>query len=165
MATSVAPLKRLPVPAGWQHRLGGCPDRFIEGGAMPGEAQTTFPWTITAPSFGGPTPKPTPFVTGATGIGVVLTIGFAVMAGSMVLFAWLAAQNDWQSEGSSDDGRGQVVSPQMAWTNTRARARILWVLFGFAFLSALVLLVGRSFAGVAMILVAFVLAIIAMRMD
>ena len=105
------------------------------------------------------------FVTGATGIGVVLTIGFAVMAGSMVLFAWLAAQNNWQSEGSSDDGRGQVVSPRLAWTNTRARARILWVLFGFAFLSALVLLVGRSFAGVAMILVAFVLAIIAMRMD
>ena len=34
------------------------------------------------------------FVTGATGIGVVLTIGFAVMAVSMVLFTRLAAQNN-----------------------------------------------------------------------
>ena len=56
------------------------------------------------------------FVTGATGGGVVLTIGFAVMAGSLVLFTLLAAQNSWQSDETSYDGRGQVVSPRAAWT-------------------------------------------------
>ncbi len=58
-----------------------------------------------------------------------------------------------------------MVSPRAAWTNTQARGRIFWVLFGFAFLSALVLLVAKSVTGIALILVAFVLAIIAMRMD
>src|SRR5713226_10252309 len=33
------------------------------------------------------------FVTGATGGGIVLTIAFAVMVGSLVLFTWFAAQN------------------------------------------------------------------------
>ena len=105
------------------------------------------------------------FVTGTTGGGVVLTIGFAVMAGSLVLFTLLAAQNNWQSDDTSYDGRGQVVGPGAAWTNTKARGRILWVLFGVAFLSALVLLLAQSIVGVVLILVAFVLAIVAMRMD
>jgi hypothetical protein len=105
------------------------------------------------------------FATGATGGGVVLTIGFAVMAGSLVLFTLLAAQNNWQSDDTSYDDRGQVVSPRAAWTNTQARGRILWVLFGVAFLSALVLLLAKSIVGVALILVAFVLAIVAMRKD
>ncbi len=107
------------------------------------------------------------FVTGATGGGVVLTIGFALMAGSLVFFTWLAAQNNWQSHHTSYDGngRGQVVSPRAAWTNTQPRGRIFWVLFGVAFLSALVLFLAGSVVGVALILVAFVLAIIAMRMD
>src|SRR2546426_8914302 len=69
------------------------------------------------------------FVTGATGGGVALTIGFAVMAGSLVVFTLLAAQNKWQSDDTSYDGRGHVVSPRAAWTNTQARGRILWVLF------------------------------------
>src|SRR5205823_718870 len=105
------------------------------------------------------------FAIRATGGGVVLTIGFAVMAGSLVLLTWLAAQNSWESDDTSYDGRGQVVSPRAAWTNTQARGRILWVLFGVAFLSALVLLLAKSIVGVALILVAFVLAIIAMRKD
>ena len=105
------------------------------------------------------------FVTGAAGVGVVLTIGFAVMAGSLVLFLWLAAQDNWQANDNSYDGKGQVVSPRAAWTNTQARGRILWVLSGVAFLSALVLLLAKSIVGVALIVVAFVLAIIAMRMD
>ncbi len=104
-------------------------------------------------------------VTGVTAGGVALTIAFVVMAGSLVLFTRLAAQNNWQSDDTSYDGRGQVVSPRAAWTNTQARGRIVWVLFGVAFLSALVLLVARSVAGVALIVVAFVLAIIAMRLD
>jgi len=104
-------------------------------------------------------------VTGATAGGVALTIALVVMAGSLVLFTRLAAQNNWQSDDTSYDGRGQVVSPRAAWTNTQARGRIVWVLFGVAFLSALVLLVARSVAGVALILVAFVLAIVAMRLD
>ncbi len=105
------------------------------------------------------------FVTGATGGGVALTIGFAVMAGSLVLFTWLAVQNNWQSNDTSYDGIGQVVSPRAAWTNTQARGRIFWVLFGVAFLSALMLLLAKSIVGVALILVAFVLAIVAMRME
>lgn len=105
------------------------------------------------------------FVTGNTGGGVVLSIGFAVMAGMLVLFTWLAAQNNWQSDDTSYDGRGQVVGPRAAWTNTQARGRVLWVLFGVAFLSALVLLLAKSIVGVALILMAFVLAIVAMRMD
>ena len=105
------------------------------------------------------------FLSGNTGGGVVLTIGFAVMAGSLVLFTLLASQNNWQSDDTSYDGRGQVVSPRAAWTNTQARGRILWVLFGVAFLAALVLLVAKSVAGVALILVAFVLAVVAIRMD
>ena len=105
------------------------------------------------------------FLSGNTGGGVVLTIGFAVMAGSLVTFRWLAAQNNWQSDDTSYDGRGQVVSPRAAWTNTQMRGRILWVLFGVAFLTALVLLLAKSIVGVALILVAFMLAIIAMRMD
>jgi hypothetical protein len=105
------------------------------------------------------------FATGATGIGIVLTIGFAVMAGSLVLFTWLAAQNKWKTDDTSYDGRGQVVSPRAAWKNTQERGRILWVLFGIAFLSALVLLLAKSIVGVALILVAFVLAIVAMRID
>ena len=105
------------------------------------------------------------FVTGAAGVGVVLTIGFAVMAGSLVLFTWLAAQNKWQSPGISYGGRGQLASPRAAWINTQARVRILWVLFGIAFLSALVLLLAKSIVGVALILVVFVLAIVAMRID
>jgi hypothetical protein len=39
------------------------------------------------------------------------------------------------------------------------------VLFGLAFLSALVLLIAGSVVGVALILMAFVLAIVAMRKD
>ncbi len=105
------------------------------------------------------------YITGATGIGIVLTIGFAVMAGSMVLFTWLAAQNNWQSRDTSYDGRGRMVSPRAAWTNTQARGRILWVFFGVAFLSALVLLLAKSIVGVALILVAFALALVAMRID
>ena len=105
------------------------------------------------------------FLSGNTGGGVVLTIGFAVMGGSLVLFTWSAAQNNWQSDDTSYDGRGQVVSPRAAWTNTQMRGRILWVLFGVAFLSALVLLLAKSIVGVALILMAFVLAIVAMRMD
>lgn len=58
-----------------------------------------------------------------------------------------------------------MVAPGAAWTNTKARGRILWVLFGVAFLPALVLLLAKSIVGVVMVLVAFVLAIIAMRMD
>jgi len=103
--------------------------------------------------------------TGATGLGVVLAIVFVVMAGSLVLFTWLAAQSNWQSDDTSYDGKGQVVSPRTAWRNTQARGRIVWVLFGIAFLSALELLLSKSIAGVALIIVAFVLAIIAMRMD
>lgn len=105
------------------------------------------------------------FVTGATGTGVVVTIGFAVIAGSLAFFTWFEAQNNWQSDDSSYDGRGQVVSPRAAWTNTHASGRILWLLFGLAFLAALVLLLAKSIIGVGLILVAFVLAIIAMRMD
>jgi hypothetical protein len=105
------------------------------------------------------------FVSGATGVGLVLAIGFVVMAGSLVLFTWLEAQSGWQSDDTSYDGRGHVVSPRAAWTNTQARGRILWMLFGVAFLSALVLLLDKGIVGVALILVAFVLAIIAMRMD
>ncbi len=102
-------------------------------------------------------------VTGATGGGIVLTIAFAVMVGSLVLFTWFAAQNSWESDDTSYDGRGKLVSPRAAWTNTQARARIFWVLFGVTFLSALVLLLAKSIVGVALILVAFVLAIVAMR--
>jgi hypothetical protein len=105
------------------------------------------------------------FVTDASGIAVVMTIGFSGMAGTLVLFTWLAARNKWQSEDTSYDGRRQVVSPRAAWTNTQARARIVWVLFGVAFLSALVLLIARSVVGAALILTAFVLAIVAMWMD
>jgi cytochrome bd-type quinol oxidase subunit 1 len=105
------------------------------------------------------------FVTGATGVGVVLTIGFVVMAGSLVLFTWLEAPNGWQSDDTSNDGRGNVVSPRAAWTNTQARGRIFWVLFGVAFLAALVLLIAKSIVGIAVVFVAFVLAIIAMRTD
>src|SRR6266851_5444632 len=105
------------------------------------------------------------FLAGNTGGGVVLTIGFAVMAGSLVTFTWLAAQNNWQSDDTSYDGRGQVVSPRAAWTNTQVGGRILWLLFGVAFISALVLLLAKSVIGVALILVAFVLAVVAMRMD
>jgi len=105
------------------------------------------------------------FVTGAAGVGVVLTIGFAVMAGSLVLFTLLAAQNNLQSPGISYGGRGALGRPRAAWINTQARVRILWVLFGIAFLSALVLLRAKSIVGVALILVAFVLAIVAMRID
>ncbi|HEY0831661.1 MAG TPA: hypothetical protein VGE99_10995 [Candidatus Dormibacteraeota bacterium] len=105
------------------------------------------------------------FLSGNTGGGVVLTIGFAAMAGSLVTFTWLAGQNNWQSDDTSYDGRGQVVSPRAAWANTRAWGRILWVLFGVAFLSASVLLIARSVVGIPLILVAFVLAIFAMRMD
>jgi len=83
----------------------------------------------------------------------------------MVLFTWLAAQDNWQSDDTSCDGRGQVVSPRTAWTNAQARGRIFWVLFGLVFLAALVLLIAGSLVGVALILVAFVLAIVAMRMD
>ena len=81
------------------------------------------------------------------------------------MFTWLAAQNNWQSQDTSYDGRGRVVSPRSAWTNTQARGRILWVFFGVAFLSALVLLLAKSIVGIALILMAFVLAIVAMRMD
>ena len=73
------------------------------------------------------------FVTGATGGGVVLTIGFALMAGSMVLFTWLAAQDNWQSDDTPYDGRGQVVSPRAAWTNTQARGRIVGCCLGLSF--------------------------------
>ena len=105
------------------------------------------------------------FVTGATGGGVALSIAFAVMAGSLVLFTWLAVQSNWQSVDTSYEGRGHLVSPRAAWTNTQVRARIFWLLFGVAFLSALVLLIAGSVVGVGLILVAFVLAVVAMRMD
>jgi hypothetical protein len=106
------------------------------------------------------------FATGATTVGEVLSIGFTVMAGSLVLFTWLEAQSGWQPDDSSyDGGRGHVVSPGAAWTSTQARGRIFWLLFGVAFLAALVLLVAKSIVGIALILVAFVLAIVAMRGD
>lgn len=105
------------------------------------------------------------FLSGNTGGGVALTIGCALMAGSLVTITWFGAQNDWQPDDSSYDGRGQVVSPRAAWASTRAWGRILWALFAVAFLSALVLLLAKSIVGVALILVAMVLAIIAVRMD
>lgn len=105
------------------------------------------------------------FVTGATGTGVVVTVGFAVVVGSLALFTWFEVQNNWQSDDASYDGTGQVASPRAAWTSTQARGRILWLLFGVAFLAALVLLLAKSIVGVGLILVALVLAIIAMRMD
>lgn len=108
------------------------------------------------------------FISGNTGGGLVFTIGFVVMAGSLAMFTWFAAENDWQSDDTSDtshDGRGRVVSPPAAWANTRAWGRILWALFGVAFLSSCALLIARSVAGVALIVVALALAIVAMRMD
>jgi len=105
------------------------------------------------------------FVTGATGGGVVMAVAFVVMAGILVMFTWLETQDDWRPDDTSPAGRGQVVSPRAAWANTQARGRILWVLFGVAFLSALVLLLAKSIVGVALILVALVLAIVAMRTD
>jgi hypothetical protein len=70
------------------------------------------------------------FITGAAGMGVVVTEGFAAMAGSLAFFTWFEAQNNWQSDTTSYDGRAQVVSPRAAWTNTQARGRILWLLIG-----------------------------------
>ena len=105
------------------------------------------------------------FFSGDTGVGIVLGLGCVAMAASLVTITWLAVRNDWQPDGSTYDGRGQVVSPRAAWTNTRARGRILWVLFGVAFLLALLLLLAESIVGVALILAAFVLAMAAMRTD
>jgi hypothetical protein len=105
------------------------------------------------------------FVNGATGIGIVLTIGFAVMAGSLVLFRWLEAQSGWQPDDSLDDGRGHVVSRARPGQTPKRAGGIFWGLFGIAFLAALVLLIAKSIVGIALILVAFVLAIVAMRMD
>ena len=105
------------------------------------------------------------FATGGTGVGVVATIGFAAVAGSLAFFTWFEAQNNWQSDDASYDGMGQIVGPRYAWTNTQARGRILWLLFGLAFLAALVLLLAKSVVGLGLILAALVLAIIAMRMD
>jgi len=88
------------------------------------------------------------------------------MAGSLALFTWLETKNGWQPDDTSlYDGRSNVVSPRAAWTNTQARGRIFWVLFGVAFLAALVLLIAKSMVGIALILVAFGLAIIAIRTD
>lgn len=105
------------------------------------------------------------FASGNTGGGVVLAIGDALMAGGLVFLTWYTAKNDWQPDYSSDYGRGQLVSPRAAWANTASVGRILWLLFGVAFLAALVLLLARSIVGVALIVVALVLAIIAMRLD
>ena len=105
------------------------------------------------------------FLSGNAGGGVVLSIGFAVMAGSLVAFTWLAARDNWQPDGTSYDGRGQMVGPRAAWANTRTWGRISWLLFGVAFLAASFLLIARNGAGVALILVAFALALIAMRTD
>ena len=70
-----------------------------------------------------------------------------MVAGSLVLFTLLAALNNWQSDDTSYDGRGQVVSPRAAWANTQTRERILWVLFGVAFLSALGFFSPRASSG------------------
>src|SRR5260370_8174078 len=94
------------------------------------------------------------FVAGARGAGVVLTIAFAVMVGSLVLFTWFEAQNSWRSDDASYDGRGQVVSPRAAWPNTQSRGRIVWVLFGVCFLSAFCLLLAGRVIGVAIIVLA-----------
>lgn len=101
------------------------------------------------------------FFSGNTGGGVVIAIGIVLMAVTLVTFARMAAQNDWQPE----DYPRQLASPRAAWTNTQAPGRILWLLFGVVFVLALVLLLSRSVIGVGLILVAFVLAVIAMRTD
>ena len=100
-----------------------------------------------------------------TGAGVLFTVLFGVMAATLVLFTWLAVRNDWQPNDTSNDGRGQVVSPRAAWSNTRDAGRALWVLFALAFVPGLALAFGRNLVGVALILVAFVIAIAAMRLD
>lgn len=101
----------------------------------------------------------------STGVMVVLAIGFLLMAGSLVTLTWEAVHNNWQPDYSGYGGGGQLASPRVAWANTQTWGRILWLLFALAFLSAFVLLAARSIFGVVLIVVAFVLAIVAMRMD
>jgi hypothetical protein len=105
------------------------------------------------------------FVRGATGGGIALSVVFAIMAASIVLFAWLEAQNGWRSEDTSYDGSGQVVGPRTAWANTAARGRFLWVLFLIVFVTGLVLTLGRSIAGAPSLVLALGIAIFAMRAD
>jgi len=47
------------------------------------------------------------FATGATGIGLLVTAGFVVTAGSLAFFTWFEAQNNWQRDDASYDGRGR----------------------------------------------------------
>jgi hypothetical protein len=105
------------------------------------------------------------FVTRDLAGGLVLGVLSVVMAATLVLFTRLAMQNDWRPDDTSYDGRGQVVSPRAAWSNTRGAGRALWVLFALAFVPGLALAFGRNLLGVALVLVAFVIAIVAMRMD
>lgn len=92
-------------------------------------------------------------------------VAFLLLAASLVFLTWAAIKNGWQPDSYDGQTGSNVPSPSVAWNNTQAAGRILWIVFALTFLSALAFLLARSPVGIALILVAFVLAVVAMRTD
>jgi len=93
---------------------------------------------------------------------LVVVIGFALMAASLVFLTWLAVRNHWQPD---DDlsRNAPLPSPRAAWGNAQSRERVLWVLFVIAFFAGLALNATKSIVGVGLVVLSLLLAIVAMR--
>jgi hypothetical protein len=101
-----------------------------------------------------------------TGWGTLFVVGaFLLMAVSLVFLTWSAAREGWQPDHEYISSGTPMVSPRAAWVGAATRERVLWLFFAVAFLSGLVLLLGRSIIGAALILGALLVAIVAMRAD
>lgn len=93
---------------------------------------------------------------------LILVVGFAVMAASLVFLTWSAIQDRWQPDDYSYSAQ-PLPSPRAAWMSARALERALWVLFTVTFLAGLVLGAQKSFVGGVLLVLALPLAIVAMR--
>ena len=103
--------------------------------------------------------------TGASWGTLLVLAAFLLMAGSLVFLTWTAVQEGWQPDHEYGANGTPMVSLRAAWVSAPTQERLLWLFFAVAFVSGLVMMLGRSLIGAALLLAALLLAIVAMRAD
>jgi hypothetical protein len=96
---------------------------------------------------------------------VIVGLGFIAMAAILVFFTGLAIQNHWQPDDHSygTDAHSRLANPRAAWGSAQARERALWTAFAVVFLVGLALSMAKNVLGLAFILLAIALALVAVR--
>ncbi|HEY4888457.1 MAG TPA: hypothetical protein VIJ58_07735 [Candidatus Dormibacteraeota bacterium] len=95
---------------------------------------------------------------------LILAVAFLVMAAVLVFFTWLAIQDHWRPDVSSDSAvPRQLPSLRVAWGSAQTRERVLWTVFVAVFLVGLVLGMAKNVVGLAFIFLAIALVFVAVR--